>query len=422
MSLWSSTNIQADDDCGRQGIWLRLGKKGVSWDGYRVGSWVHDYIHAHAVGAAKPKLGELSVLEQQDAKKCLYNFREMGLLDAPEGAVWEQSYIGLVNSDGSVYGWADAPSTAIRGEDWDPASFTDETWVRIQPDRHWLDTTNPDEPIPTGDDWKTALSMGSEGGLDYKPQPILYGAFLADHYGVPDDRLVRMNFWFLRHPDNGLAVEREAGWFRRMSKRLLAGCWERDQIESSVLESSLTGGEHCSRCPYRGLNCLGTQMEHSMPLEARWRAATRMQGMAAAQMREAKAAMKARTSRLELADGTVLGPLVTRTPRFSLAKADKVKVSQGLEVVARWALQRGDFHSLFKREDKMGALPKWLGKLGRDDWVAEEWLPDWYEVPEDAQKQDGWVRIDLQSLFDGLTKDYKKTIYIKEPKLQEEVA
>ena len=141
MSLWSSTNIQADDDCGRQGIWLRLGKKGVSWDGYRVGSWVHDYIHAHAVGAAKPKLGELSVLEQQDAKKCLYNFREMGLLDAPEGAVWEQSYIGLVNSDGSVYGWADAPSTAIRGEDWDPASFTDETWVRIPTSLSPLATT-----------------------------------------------------------------------------------------------------------------------------------------------------------------------------------------------------------------------------------------------------------------------------------------
>lgn len=379
MSLWSSTTITADHDCARQGIRLRLGVRGRQWPGYRVGSWVHDWIHAQAADHEAPALGSLSVLEQRDAQFLMFRFDEMGLLhNAPGSAEWEESYLGLVNQDGSVYGWTKAPASAVRGAEWDPASFMDETWVRVQPDRWYVGL----DGVAVVEDWKTALGTPADSSVDHHPQPIIYCAAIADVLHLDNEAPVRFYRWNLRE-GAGQMVEQTAGWFRARSRRLLAACYQRDQVTPEALEASLHGGEHCGRCPFDGLKCNGGNALEAISDEALWRSSTRLDGMAKKAKAAAKARMKARTSRLGLPDGTVIGPHVTRPPAFSTKRDDKPKVLEALESVARWALNEGEFKTLFRRSDL--SLPKWMGQL----------------PPE------------MQAKFDGLITDRKRTIYIQ---------
>ena len=437
--LWRSSTITADDECARQGVRIRLGKPGVPWAGYRVGSWVHDYIRDALRGvprAERPKLGMLSPLEQQDAMYCLRRFQEMGLLEnAPASAVVEQTYIGLViapNDEDGLYGgmvggWAEAPPEAVRGPDFDPASFQDETWYALQPDRHYLDEAPDLEGLPkgqttvaTGDDWKSAMSEPNENKVDYRPQPVTYGAFLADFYNVPDDHIVRFNLWYLRH-GTCLRVERTAGWFRGMSRRYLEACWRRDQVAAKVHEGSPMGGEHCTSCPFRGLKCSGTVWSDTLPLEAKWRAVERLSGMVKREKEDVKAAMKRLTSRLPLPDGTIIGPLTIHPLALSRKADHKVKVSEALAVVAHWALDAGEFHTMFKRD---GSLQGWLDRLPTEPaWVRSRTLPEWVDRKDLATHGDEaeWTAVSVRGLFNGLTTRHNKVIYIEErPRLAPE--
>ena len=354
--LWSKTIVDADSACPSQGIGLRAGRKGRSWDGYRVGSYVHDAIHAEATGEEAPDRSGLTITELVAADRLMINYRSLDT-GVPEDAVFEESMIAKLDASGDAPdGWDVAPDWAIRGEKWDP-SRADGTYFRIQPDAYFFDPEDSNVLVVL--DWKTSWGIPSDSNLEKDTQSIVYSAAMAQRF----PQAVRFVWWNIRYK-TGQMCERTSEEWIAMAKPIWAACHERDTVREWDLERDTRAGEHCGRCPYSG-DCLGVASDHdNFRDDELYRYSKRLDALARVVKTTMGARLKARTTPLGLAPDLSVVPENKTYPRWK--KGRKERALRELFVLS----QEMDDMDPFDYFDIKGPLGSWVDSL--PDAVSEK--------------------------------------------------
>ena len=354
--MWSKTIVDADSRCPKQSVGLRQGRTGKKWDGYRVGSYVHDAIHAEASELAAPDRSRLSISELVSADKILRNKSAMEIL-LPEGAVFEESRIGKIEDGGEVPGgWGLAPPWAIRGDSWDPEQ-ADGTYFRVQPDVYFIDPDDPKTLVIY--DWKTSWGMPSDSELEKDVQAVVYCAAMGSAMGVENVRFV---WWNIRYKV-GQMCERSTALWLAMAKPIWAACREKDGMDQEALSGDSRAGEHCGSCPYNN-DCLGVADDHDGFVdEELYRYSKRLDALARTVRGSMNTRLKGRTSPLELASDFSVVPENRVYPRW----AKGTKEQSIMEVMDR--VRESDELEIADYFDVKGSLGSWVDSL--PDELAE---------------------------------------------------
>lgn len=311
--LWSKSFVQADSMCPKQSVKLRLGESGRSWDGFRVGSYVHDMIARRAGGHTPSEPGPLaytlSVEEMVSAKKLLDNFDEMGV-ELPGVVLIEQSYCSEVDKEGVAFGWSACPSWMVRDSGhWDPSQAKETVW-RFQPDAYFV---SDDGKKITVYDWKTGWGIPSDASLEKDTQAITYCAALCEMY--PEAEEAEFVWWNIRWKTGRSVTKARDEWID-LARPIWAACWEKDQYQTKVIELEERPGEHCGRCPYAD-SCLVELPDYQKQGDAElYQYSQRLAALAKIVKADLKTRLKDRTSNVEVPGGTVLGPGVKRYSKW----------------------------------------------------------------------------------------------------------
>lgn len=356
LMLWSKTIVDADTRCPSHALGLRRGIPGKKWDGYRVGAYVHDAIHATSTGDDPPDRARLSIQELVAADRILRNKESMDIL-VPETAVLEESRIGKIEPDGSVPGgWVEAPPWAIRGPDWDPDK-ADGTYFRVQPDMYFIDPEDPNTLVIY--DWKTSWGMPSDDNLEKDVQSIAYCAALGEALGVENVRFV---WWNIRYKV-GQVCERSTAHWVALAKPIFAACYEKDQQDQGVIEEDARAGEHCGTCPYSG-GCLQVADDHDSLQDGElYRYSKKIDALAKGVRSSMNSRLKTRTGPLELASDFSIVPQNKTYKRW--AKGMK---GEAIRSVMR-AVEQSDELDFTDYFDVKGTLGSWVASL--PDELAE---------------------------------------------------
>ena len=348
--LWSKSIFDADSLCPSQAIRLRDGEAGDNWAGYKVGSHVHDMIHAHLTKAEPPSMDGLSCEEMAAAERLMERF-VLFQVEIPDDAMIEESYLSEINPDGSPVNWVDAPSWAIRGDDWDPSKTKDKTFWRIQPDLAFVD----DDGVLVIFDWKTAWGLPSDAKLERDVQAIIYCAAMADRH--PKLRLVRFVWWNVRY-QKGHMIERSPDDWRALARPILKASYDKDQMDREPMLSDTRPGEHCGRCKYSS-NCIAELSVDSNQMDDAelYRYSQRLGELNRQVRSKLNDRLKARTGILELDGGIRLGPKNKTYKRWDRGKKDNGMREAFSE------LQHHDGVDPFKFFDVRGSLNDWIESL-----------------------------------------------------------
>ena len=349
--LWSKSIFDADAICPSQAIRLRNGEPGTNWAGYKVGSHVHDMIHAHLCGNEPPSMDGLSCEEMVASERLMKKFLEFEL-NIPDGAWVEKSLISEIGDDGVPLGWEDAPPWAIRGDDWDPNKTGGKTFFRIQPDVAFAD----DGGVIVIFDWKTAWGLPSDSKLERDTQAITYSAAFADRF--PKATLIRFVWWNVRY-QKGHMIERSPDEWRSLAYPMFKACRQKDLQDDSVSMTDTRPGEHCGRCKYNS-KCIVEVPEderNTMDDADLYKYSQRLSELSRQVKSGLNNRLKERTGVLELASGARLGP-VNKTYR----RWDRGKKDTGMKE-AFFELQHEDGIDPFKFFDVRGSLNDWIDSL-----------------------------------------------------------
>ena len=360
--LWSSTNIK-DSSCPRRGIRLRRGWQGSSWEGYRVGSYVHDTLHHKAEGWALPNPAKsgLSVLQMAQASRLLDNAAEMGLPETyPESAAFERSYlVEILNRDGETGEIEIAPSWAVRGDDWSPDTAGARTLFRLQPDARYF---HPEEgpSVVCVDDYKTGLGMTADSAVASDAQVVLYAAVIGMFTHATE---VAFTLWNVRWKQGQQVRKTTEEWVAE-ARRIWGACWLVDQVDGKDLDDDFRP-EHsrCQTCPFFAESCWPADAdgeplkkgEAELYREAQWFSAKASEARA-----QLNTVLRQRTAVLKLADGTVLGPHKRESVRWGRGEKE-----QGMRVAASMLEDKGEEFSKFFRPSG-DSLKSWLRDLPDD--------------------------------------------------------
>ena len=360
MSLWSSSNLSAESRCPRQALWRRQGKHGAPWAGYRVGSWVHDALHAKGERQPEPPMVGLSVTERAEARRLLAMEERAGLVESvPEGAEWEQQYLAeLIPGERPIFEPIGIDHPAARGPNFDPAQFEEGSWFRLAFDVMWAES---DRAVVW--DWKTA--MGEPGSISDSPQVICYGAasaLLAEQRGAPVER-VDVTLWYLRyvHARGGRTVDWPAEWFIERAQALWDECIARDQQSAAEIEEDYRPGAHCGMCDFRA-SCLRTgpeAVDGDLDDLTLWRFTEKQETFAKELRGYLKGRLELRTSALEVG-GRILEEVIRPGVALPRGKGAPDR-SQLLMDVAKIARDHGvPFADLFTPK---GSTAEWIAAL-----------------------------------------------------------
>ena len=348
--LWSKSLIDTDSDCPAQSLKLRLGEAGGRWNGYTVGSYVHDAIHASCTDREQPTMDHMSVTEIAAASKMMTNFSDMET-PLPSGTVYEKSFIFEVSDAGELVSFGDAPEWAIRGEGWDPTQAKGETLFRMQPDAYFVE---PDGTVVIYD-WKTGWGLPSDSSLEKDIQAITYAAALSLVY--PDAPSVKFIWWNIRYK-KGQMIQRTRSEWSVLAAPFFAGCFAKDRHSEAEVLNDARAGEHCGRCPYKG-SCLVPSDEDKMDDGDLYRYSRRIAELSRSVKTKMTARMKERTGVLELGGGVRLGPTNKTGHRWTKGGKNK-----GLEASYDMLADLG--HNPYDYFDIKGSVSTWLEALPDD--------------------------------------------------------
>jgi hypothetical protein len=361
--LWSKSLVEADNICPRQSVDLRAGVKGSSWDGFNVGSHVHNCIRADALGEAQPNGHHLTIHERTAAQKMLQNFAEMDL-EIPSDALVELSYISEIVGNGETSGWGGCPEWADRGDYWDPLKAGDKTLFRIQPDVWFINEAGNIVVY----DWKTSWGIPSEASLNADAQAILYCAALCQMN--PDVEEAEFVWWNIRY-QTGHMVKRSAAEWVELARPIWIACHDKDQVSVEELRGHERPGEHCGRCPY-ATTCLTEEFDYQRSNDAQlYRHSKKVAALAKKVREDLSSRLKARTGVLHLEDGTKLGPA-----RSHFRKWKRGEKFEALRKVLSNPISGVDVFDLF---DVKGSLGDWISSLPDELMdIVEPHLDDGY--------------------------------------------
>mgnify|MGYP003671727346 CR=1 FL=1 len=352
--LWSKSFVQADSMCPKQSVKLRLGHKGKSWDGFRVGSYVHDLI---ASGLSDdrpvPMKHSLSIEEMVSAKKLMDNFNEMGI-ELPSNAVIEQSYYAKLGEGGATLSqvpkWRPCPPWMERSSgEWDPGRAKGTAW-RFQPDAYFVEGKKI-----TVYDWKTGWGAPSDASLEKDIQAITYCAALCEMH--PEAEEAEFVWWNIRWK-TGRSVTKQRGDWIKLARPIWAACWEKDRYQTAAIELEERPGEHCGRCPYAD-SCLVELPDYQKKDDAGlYQYSQRISALSKKVKSDLKIRLKERTSTVEVPGGTVLGPGIKTYSRWKRGHK-----AEGMSKVLSWV---GDSLEVGDVFDTKGSLNGWLDSLPED--------------------------------------------------------
>jgi hypothetical protein len=345
MSYWRSTTVKWDSLCPRSSLWQRFGREpSDDWAGYGVGRQVHAAIEAKLRCLPVEAPSSLTVVELRDYVELVENAETMGLLDLDHQSV----------------------ELTLRS----PLDGEERHWLTLKPSEGTHYSITPDafrveDNVAYVDDWKTQQGLNADASLDDNVQAVTYGAAVAELTGV--ERVV-FTFWNLRFKV-GQQIDKPAGWFIAKAEKLWAAMVERDKVPVADIEADFRPGEHCGRCPFR-TDCLSELVDDALAgtetddreLYRRWHALRELASMA---KRDVTARVRARTSVLELEDGTQLGTQRIPTRAWSRKNADVAVRGHLWQAIAARALTEGaDFSEVFEpKRPKSGGLMTWLASL-----------------------------------------------------------
>jgi hypothetical protein len=352
--LWSKSFVQSDSMCPKQSVKLRLGESGRSWDGFNVGSYVHNVIAANLSGSEHPiSAVHLSIEELVSARGLLDNFNEMGI-ELPESAVIEQSYCAELRENGVAAedGWRKAPSWMVRDSgDWSPITAEDTVW-RFQPDAYFV---SDDGKKITAYDWKTGWGIPSDASLEKDTQAITYCAALCEMY--PEAEEAEFVWWNIRWKTGRSITKARDGWID-LARPIWAACWAKDQLKPEDIVKEERPGEHCGRCPYAD-SCLVELPDYQKQGDAElYQYSQRLAALTKKVRSDLTTRLKDRTGTVEVPGGTVLGPGVKRFSKWKRGEKE-AGMSKVMELLD------ADF-PLANIFDVKGSLGDWLEGLPDD--------------------------------------------------------
>jgi len=352
--LWSKSFVQSDSMCPKQSVKLRLGESGRSWDGFNVGSYVHNVIAANLSGSEHPiSTVHLSIEELVSARGLLDNFNEMGI-ELPESAVIEQSYCAELRENGVAAedGWRKAPSWMVRDSgDWSPITAEDTVW-RFQPDAYFV---SDDGKKITAYDWKTGWGIPSDASLEKDTQAITYCAALCEMH--PEAEEAEFVWWNIRWKTGRSITKARDGWID-LARPIWAACWAKDQLKPEDIVKEERPGEHCGRCPYAD-SCLVELPDYQKQGDAElYQYSQRLAALTKKVRSDLTTRLKDRTGTVEVPGGTVLGPGVKRFSKWKRGEKE-AGMSKVMELLD------ADF-PLANIFDVKGSLGDWLEGLPDD--------------------------------------------------------
>jgi len=352
--LWSKSFVQSDSMCPKQSVKLRLGESGRSWDGFNVGSYVHNVIAANLSGSEHPiSTVHLSIEELVSARGLLDNFNEMGI-ELPESAVIEQSYCAELRENGVAAedGWRKAPSWMVRDSgDWSPITADDTVW-RFQPDAYFV---SDDGKKITAYDWKTGWGIPSDASLEKDTQAITYCAALCEMH--PEAEEAEFVWWNIRWKTGRSITKARDGWID-LARPIWAACWAKDQLKPEDIVKEERPGEHCGRCPYAD-SCLVELPDYQKQGDAElYQYSQRLAALTKKVRSDLTTRLKDRTGTVEVPGGTVLGPGVKRFSKWKRGEKE-AGMSKVMELLD------ADF-PLANIFDVKGSLGDWLEGLPDD--------------------------------------------------------
>lgn len=352
--LWSKSFVQSDSMCPKQSVKLRLGESGRSWDGFNVGSYVHNVIAANLSGSELPiSTVHLSIEELVSARGLLDNFNEMGI-ELPESAVIEQSYCAELRENGVAAedGWRKAPSWMVRDSgDWSPITAEDTVW-RFQPDAYFV---SDDGKKITAYDWKTGWGIPSDASLEKDTQAITYCAALCEMH--PEAEEAEFVWWNIRWKTGRSITKARDGWID-LARPIWAACWAKDQLKPEDIVKEERPGEHCGRCPYAD-SCLVELPDYQKQGDAElYQYSQRLAALTKKVRSDLTTRLKDRTGTVEVPGGTVLGPGVKRFSKWKRGEKE-AGMSKVMELLD------ADF-PLANIFDVKGSLGDWLEGLPDD--------------------------------------------------------
>ena len=229
--LWSKSFVQTDSMCPKQSAKLRLGHKGKSWAGFKVGSYVHDLIASGLSNDCPvPMKHTLSIEELVSAKKLMDNFAEMEI-EPPAGAAIERSLYSKILKGGETEGWLECPDWMKRSSgEWDPGRAKGTAW-RFQPDAYFIDG----EKLVVYD-WKTGWGIPSDASLEKDTQAITYCAALCEMH--PEVEEAEFVWWNIRWKTGRSVVKTRDEWIE-LARPIWAACWEKDRYQIKVIEPTV---------------------------------------------------------------------------------------------------------------------------------------------------------------------------------------
>jgi len=340
--------------CPKQSVKLRLGESGRSWDGFNVGSYVHNVIAANLSGSEHPiSTVHLSIEELVSARGLLDNFNEMGI-ELPESAVIEQSYCAELRENGVAAedGWRKAPSWMVRDSgDWSPITAEDTVW-RFQPDAYFV---SDDGKKITAYDWKTGWGIPSDASLEKDTQAITYCAALCEMH--PEAEEAEFVWWNIRWKTGRSITKARDGWID-LARPIWAACWAKDQLKPEDIVKEERPGEHCGRCPYAD-SCLVELPDYQKQGDAElYQYSQRLAALTKKVRSDLTTRLKDRTGTVEVPGGTVLGPGVKRFSKWKRGEKE-AGMSKVMELLD------ADF-PLANIFDVKGSLGDWLEGLPDD--------------------------------------------------------
>ena len=350
MMLWSKSFVQTDSMCPKQSAKLRLGHKGKSWAGFKVGSYVHDLIASGLSNDCPvPMKHTLSIEELVSAKKLMDNFAEMEI-EPPAGAAIERSLYSKILKGGETEGWLECPDWMKRSSgEWDPGRAKGTAW-RFQPDAYFIDG----EKLVVYD-WKTGWGIPSDASLEKDTQAITYCAALCEMH--PEVEEAEFVWWNIRWKTGRSVVKTRDEWIE-LARPIWAACWEKDRYQIKVIELDERPGEHCGRCPYAD-DCLVELPDYQKQDDAGlYQYSQRLAALTRKVKADLKIRLKDRTSTVEVPGGTVLGPGVKRYSKWK--RGQKV---EGMNKVMAWVGESLEVGDVF---DTKGSLGVWLDSLPED--------------------------------------------------------
>ncbi len=347
--LWSKSFVQADSYCPKQAVKLRLGHKGRSWDGFRVGSYVHDLIASGlSDDCPVPMKHTLSIEEMVSAKKLMDNFEEMGIELPDEDCFIEKPIYSKILEGGVAQEWLECPAWMDRSSgEWDPARAKGTAW-RFQPDAYFLSDGGKKVNVY---DWKTSWGIPSESSLNKDIQAITYCAALCQMTGAEEAEFV---WWNIRWK-TGHSLSKSAEEWLSLATPVWASCWEKDRYQTKAIEMDERPGEHCGRCPYSD-ECLVELPDYQKSDDAElYQYAERLAALTRKVKAELKIRLKERTSTVQVPGGTTLGPGVKTYNKWKRGQKE-----EGMRKVLETLTQGTPLTDVF---DIKGSLKEWLGNL-----------------------------------------------------------